>query len=335
MGSKHLTNEEKETIFKMFNEGYNTVEISEVIRRDSSCVQRFLKRNGIALNSVKRHKVRLNNQDVQKIIELYQQGKSGREILEHFPGKLKCDNTIVSILRENNIPIRPRGQQQIIEHEDFFEVINTEEKAYYLGLFVTDGYVLNPPKNGKKQSTRCGMELQEEDSYILEHFLKLVGSDKELKSAGPNTKYFVLFSNKMGEDLARHGVIPKKCHVIDFPKTVPTHLMHHFIRGLLDGDGCITISKAGIGVVSFFGNKKVLTGVRDFLVKELNLNNNNVTKKDTCHRVSFAAKKDVVAFYDYIYKDATVYLKRKKAKFDQVILSDKYKDVNTVVTQEG
>ena len=41
MGSKHLTNEEKETIFKMFNEGYNTVEISEVIRRDSSCVQRF------------------------------------------------------------------------------------------------------------------------------------------------------------------------------------------------------------------------------------------------------------------------------------------------------
>ena len=73
MGSKHLTNEEKETIFKMFNEGYNTVEISEVIRRDSSCVQRFLKRNGIALNSVKRHKVQLNKQDVQKIIEINQQ----------------------------------------------------------------------------------------------------------------------------------------------------------------------------------------------------------------------------------------------------------------------
>ena len=333
MGSKHLTNEEKETIFKMFNEGYNTVEISEVIRRDSSCVQRFLKRNGIALNSVKRHKVRLNNQDVQKIIELYQQGKSGREILKHFPGKLKCDNTIVSILRENNIPIRPRGQQQIIEHEDFFEVINTEEKAYYLGLFVTDGCVLNPPKNGKKQSTRCGMELQEEDSYILEYFLKLVGSDKELSSAGPNTKYFVLYSNKMGEDLARHGVIPKKCHVIDFPTTIPDHLMHHFVRGLLDGDGFAAISNANKFSFGFCGNINVVTAVRDLLVSKLSLNKNAITKSN-CYKVAFSAKKDVLAFYDYIYKDATVYLKRKKAKFDQVILSDKYKDVNTVVTQK-
>lgn len=333
MGSKHLTNEEKETIFKMFNEGYNTVEISEVIRRDSSCVQRFLKRNGIALNSVKRHKVRLNNQDVQKIIELYQQGKSGREILKHFPGKLKCDNTIVSILRENNIPIRPRGQQQIIEHEDFFEVINAEEKAYYLGLFVTDGYVLNPPKNGKKQSTRCGMELQEEDSYILEYFLKLVGSDKELSSAGPNTKYFVLYSNKMGEDLARHGVIPKKCHVIDFPTTIPDHLMHHFVRGLLDGDGFAAISNANKFSFGFCGNINVVTAVRDLLVSKLSLNKNAITKSN-CYKVAFSAKKDVLAFYDYIYKDATVYLKRKKAKFDQVILSDKYKDVNTVVTQK-
>ena len=332
MGSKHLTNEEKEVIFKMFNEGYNTVEISEVIQRDSSCVQRFLKRNGIALNSVKRHKVRLNNQDVQKIIELYQQGKSGREILEQFPGKLKCDNTIVSILRENNIPIRPRGVSQTITNEDFFEVIDTEEKAYYLGLFVTDGYVLNPPKNGKKQSTRCGMELQEEDGYILEHFLKLVGSDKDLKSAGPNTKYFVLYSNKMGEDLARHGVVPKKCHVIDFPATVPDYLMHHFIRGLLDGDGGVSIINGRIKF-SFHGNLKVISKLQELLEFKIGVNKVKILKS-SCASINYTAKKDAVAFYDYIYKDATVYLKRKKAKFDQVIFSDKYKDVNTVVTQK-
>lgn len=46
----------------------------------------------------------------------------------------------------------------------------------------------------------------------------------------------------MANDLINLGCIPRKTLVLKFPNesTVPKQLIKHFIRGYMDGDGCIS-----------------------------------------------------------------------------------------------
>lgn len=54
--------------------------------------------------------------------------------------------------------------KKINKNEEYFNVIDSEKKAYLLGYFLADGCVTNP-SNGKKCISMC---LQEQDKYILE-----------------------------------------------------------------------------------------------------------------------------------------------------------------------
>jgi AraC-like DNA-binding protein len=54
----------------------------------------------------------------------------------------------------------------------------------------------------------------------------------------PNSYRLRINSSSLIEDLNSFGIIPNKTKVLNFPE-VPNHLLVHFIRGFLDGDGWI------------------------------------------------------------------------------------------------
>ncbi len=82
----------------------------------------------------------------------------------------------------------------------------------------------------------------------------------------------------MFEDLCKHGCVPNKSLILEFPKTVPSDLIHHFIRGYFDGDGSVFITRKKwirtpktlprieytdyIGI-SFNGTKELLEGINE------------------------------------------------------------------------
>lgn len=50
--------------------------------------------------------------------------------------------SVSKILRENNIPIRTNSQYLAYAfNEGFFDVIDNEAKAYWLGFIYADGYI--------------------------------------------------------------------------------------------------------------------------------------------------------------------------------------------------
>ena len=209
--------------------------------------------------------------------------------------------------------------QTHIENEDFFHIIDTEEKAYLLGFMISDGYIIKECGT-RKHSPIVGLTLQSQDKYILEYMKKLIGVNNKIteycriKNNGVFYENSLCISSKqISEDLAQYGVVPRKSHIIKFPYNIDKKFYSHLIRGIFDGDGCISNQ-----LITFYGNESLVNSIKDILQTVLNINNVKTIKRIGCYSFTFSAKKDVFNFYNYIYKDATIYLTRKKEKFEKL-----------------
>lgn len=137
-----------------------------------------------------------------------------------------------------------------------------------------------------------------------------------------------LFSEYMSNKLNDIGMAPNKSLILKFPTCVPDDLMHHFIRGVFDGDGYI--SHGGDYTCEIMGTEDFCIELQRKLL-EVGIDSkiyNTTLRKETSTRRLYIGKKDNVRkFLNYIYKNSTVYLERKH----EIALS-KYKYINNTLT---
>ena len=319
--AQDLTQEEKDLILIKFNEGLNCSEIGKLLGYSYKRINAFIRRQG--LHSSTKKKDKLTKDEIEDIKIMYNNKCTGKEILKKYRDRISCEKTIIKIAREEGCIIRPRGQIPRTLNEDFFETINTEEKAYFLGWMLSDGYVIKP----KNKSYVIAIDLQVGDKYILEKFKEVISLDKSAplldqvrKCGSANHRKKETYqsrlafrSNKMAYDLFKYGIIPHKSHLIRFPFNVDQGMIHHVIRGIFDGDGCISGN-----IISFAGNKEMMLDIREILYNKIDIAYNLVTTNTSCSHFTFSSKKDVKNFYHYIYDDATIFLKRKKERFEKL-----------------
>lgn len=119
--------------------------------------------------------------------------------------------------------------RKYFHQEDFFETIDTEEKAYWLGFFFADGYITdNSSRYGQDQA---GLS-QAEDSYeSVLAFKKAIKAtnpitcDTSGRRFGKQKQYrLLLTSQKTVDDLIAHGCIKQKILVLQPPKDVQMNL---------------------------------------------------------------------------------------------------------------
>ncbi len=240
--------------------------------------------------------------------------------------------TLLKILRANNIPTPGKGLRAKLVNESYFENIDTPNKAYFLGFLAADGYI-NDKGCGQKY---LGISIQERDRHILESFKKDIKFEGKVNFRAKRninwqaTCSVTIVSDKLCNDLDKLGVTPRKSFTYTFPnfKQVPEHLILHFIRGLFDGDGCITVNKITNNHRFFIvGTQKTCEGVRDILYGKYGLGSGNVCKrvfKD--HRKPgyvyyVTGNKNVKKLYELLYNNAEFSLIRKKEKFSGIILT--------------
>lgn len=118
----------------------------------------------------------------------------------------------------------------------YFQTLNTSDKAYWTGFLMADGAIY-----GRYVS----LSLASKDVVHLEKFRAAIGADYPIFSLhkyGTRTHRIQLGSKLMVEDLAAHGVSPRKSFTA-IPPCLSRSLERDFWRGMIDGDGSIVFAK--------------------------------------------------------------------------------------------
>lgn len=264
-------------------------------------------------------KIIFSQEKTKKLLDLYNEGKSLREIEKIMNHTRK---TLARELKRNNIIIRDNSinSRKYSHQHNFFEVIDTEAKAYWLGFMYADGFI----SKHKHGSYYFGVTLSKSDKSHLIKFKDSLEATNEIKdyvgSGFAKNNMFsrlLICSKKTVNDLIDKGCIENKTMLLKFPteKQIPKELIHHFVRGYFDGDGTInsynrngytTYTIGFVGQYDFLENIKILLNN-----KKLKLS----TKDNKTFQVNFHGNRQAQRILDFLYKDATIYLDRKYNKY--------------------
>lgn len=204
--------------------------------------------------------------------------------------------------------------------KNYFQTIDTDEKAYWLGFIYADGCVIFNPE---KRNYELSIQLNKNDDYILSklsrniggnHKLKYIHSYKEFNGYKYETDSCVLrvYAKQIVEDLIDIGIVPDKTNKKDFPKC--NEYFTAFLRGFLDGDGCIYIQKnKNLIMVNFTNaNYEFFNYINNQLKNQMGIVGNIYKEKDKKYRLVVYRKNDVKILLDNIYTDLSYsYLDRK------------------------
>jgi len=214
-------------------------------------------------------------------------------------------------------------KKQLIKHNQYdqnkfdkyliskFHIIDTEEKAYWIGFLAADASV-----NNKQLSLR----LSEKDKEHLLKFKKYIGIDYKIsktKSIVNNIEYigfeYRVSSKEFVRSLKKHNLA-----TLTLPKTIPNNLLRHYIRGLVDGDGCFCISNNKLNF-SLISSIKLCEEVQEILMKNCSLSKTKLYIKNfnigKMAYLKYCGNKQVLRIANYLYNNSHIFLNRKKNIF--------------------
>lgn len=206
-------------------------------------------------------------------------------------------------------------------NESYFDEIDTPNKAYILGFLYADGY-------NNRINNSVVLSLSKEDREILEKISEEVGSNKPLfesdyvnKNDGTERHMLILTmaSKHMCEALEKWGLTQNKTFTIDFPDFLREDLIPHFVRGYFDGDGCAcsTTDKGRPRFqITLMSSTQFCNGLVDYLeTQNIHFHINQPLQKSEKNKVVRSGNnKELPKFINLIYKDADLYLNRKRNK---------------------
>lgn len=225
----------------------------------------------------------------------------------------------------------PHHNRRHFFNQAYFDQIDTEEKAYWLGFLYADGANCDKAAN-------VSMGLAECDAYMLGHFQRAIGSDHKIYIkrssgyAGTPIHCLIVCSRYLCDSLSKQGCTPRKSLTLQFPteEQVPKHLARHFIRGYFDGDGSISTGykqnkKTATAYVSVISSHKFCESIKEIVNKDVPIGGVIKTHRCASGREVFYyvlnGGNQVIAFMDWLYKDATISLDRKREKYRQFLIA--------------
>lgn len=249
----------------------------------------------------------------EQIIKMYLDGlstvKIGKMLGLHY-------SSVRTILIRNNVTLRSNknNSRKYKVNELFFDDINTENKAYWLGFIYADGYVT---------SNKFGIALKDSDSSHLEKLRNDLESDYPIhvyksNSEWSHNKYcrLLVTSEHLVDTLIKNGVFRRKSNILKPPENIPHDLIRHFIRGYFDGDGGI-IRNGNSYYSTFIGTQEFVYWINEVINNEIGVQYKKLEKrheKDSVVSIKYFGE-DCYRVIKYLYNNSNIYLDGKYERY--------------------
>lgn len=279
---------------------------------------------------------KFTDKEKEQICQLYSQGIKATEICRRIESlKDRKPQTLYPVLIKAGLyKKKPANDLRKFKIDDnFFDIIDTEHKAYWLGFLLADGYLINSGHSTES----FGITLDVKDKYILEKFKKDLNSTYTVKEYNGKSIYngvvseytvakFSAKSKKIFNRLQELGFTLTKTYDATLPlEHVPKELWNHLIRGYFDGDGGFNKASGKFHTydIGFTGTFEVISSIRKVLNKEnLKLSQRHKDRDNNNYQLRICGDLQCYNIAKWLYKDSTIYLIRKYDRFLE--LKNKY-----------
>ena len=278
----------------------------------------ILKENGLSKRKT------FTNEEKESMLEEMKSGISYKEI----QGKYGITyQSLYQYAKNNELKCSTGKGRKNHFDTDYFECIDTPEKAYWFGFLYADG-AITKSNTADKSPNRLQVNLSSRDRRIIEDFLITLKSEKtKIEDYTPKGTYsnasmsrVSLNSKKMCDDMIRNGfrLLKEQTNGNVFD-CIENRLHCHFIRGVFDGDGSVSAPYH----FSIVGQSPFLDAVQKILIENCRLNKTALIFYQERGNGELASLQyggtQIERIYNFLYEDATQFLERKNTKFKELL----------------
>jgi len=245
---------------------------------------------------------------------LIHQYNTGYSLLK-LSKKYKIDSHLISrFLKSKDIKVSFSKNE--VNH--FFFSKETPEVYWLIGLLAADGCIHNKYAWSLGQSGDDGLKLITHIKNILKH----TNSVYSQLTRGNLSHRIHISSEQMIIDLKKYFITEKKTHTLKMPLIDSPDHLKSYLRGYIDGDGCVGAYKNSKGIeylcISFVGNEEFIKTCASVLP----LKPSSILKKKGVWEIRFNGQKAIL-FGNWLYSNNCLYKHYKYVNYYNYIKSIK------------
>lgn len=334
---------------ELYSTGISMSEVGRLLGFNKGTIRHAFKMHGI--KTKKRNnvftddevsKLYLDGYSLENIAKMYSVGrckirtsleKTGTEIRKRSPYDEKLKNETVDYspysvgdrkTNFTNSPSKYSNSNQVFTDENFFNQWS-HELAYFLGWMATDGNIAETTNSIRITST---------DVEHLESIFSLFSYgwttsmrnwDKEKHPNFNPAGTISITREDIMNKIIDYGIQPNKTFDLKMPY-IPNEYMRDFIRGVFEGDGCISFKNEISGAITFSSGSKVfLDELGNAISRQTGLKKYTGQNSDGTYRLVYSSIRGIKELFRYMYEGvpSELILDRKFNRFIELFESRK------------
>jgi len=264
------------------------------------------------------------NQDEERLLEHYvikesKKGKTLKSLSEELGYNYRSLRTLKDKLEKEGQLTETKQQKYKRIDIDQFKHLDTEASAYFAGFAASDA---NIGVAGSNSVISWNQSVEDEDH--LKELKQRIGAEQEVKTTASKSKFSIKQPSLINLLVYRWGIDPAR-HKMQFPKKIPEKTVHHFLRGVYDGDSFFYINEKspdGPQFVLWSPSSDFIHGISS-LYKKLKISHRVIKKRASATNprmvMLVVPNKDADKLYKFLYKDSTIFLDRKRSTIEKFL----------------